>query len=73
MCAAWACRRIGRGRWLAAVIERGGREALQLSDKPALEQAFADYADREVTVRRDAKSQGKSAAAFSSAPLLLDH
>ena len=30
---------------VGAVIERGGRQALQLSDKPELEQAFADYAD----------------------------
>jgi hypothetical protein len=28
-----------------AVLERGGRQALQLGDKPELEQAFADFAN----------------------------
>lgn len=28
-----------------SVIERGGRQALQLADKPALEQAFVDFAE----------------------------
>jgi hypothetical protein len=30
---------------VAAVLERGGREALQVGDKPSLEEAFVDYAD----------------------------
>ena len=30
---------------VAAVVARGGREALQLADKPALEQAFVDFAE----------------------------
>ena len=35
-----------RGRELVrAVVARGGREALQLTDKPALEQAFIDFAE----------------------------
>lgn len=30
---------------VAGVIERGGRGALQLADKPALERAFVEFAD----------------------------